>query len=332
MIITFYDKEFIAVKDNSSLNVGSWSLTKKAVDYDSFTATCQKFNESINPTFVVMQDDYGQYVYGAFSGVPMINSKEQTEITASDLKTILNNEVVLSLGSYSTVKDLLEYVLNNFKAQCVDEALAVEFNLDNIADIEMDGVFVPDVELGKYNAWDIVSTYITYYDIFMESKLDLVNKKIVFDFYPLQEAQDTINLETLNIRNYGKHIAPTNTARVIEIDSDAGTLTYGREYVLLADNTITNDTSLRDLYPIKVKIFSTDLDAVVELANSRYSESIEINSVSVRDALLGFKYKVYERAGVFYKDLPAGEIMTNSSGQSTIKLGYKSDDILFYIA
>ena len=87
MIVSFYDKDFKGTKNNASLVVdnASYSLTRRAVDLDDMKCTCEAFTEDMQPTFVVVKNDRGNYLYGALAGVPQLTEDNQTKVTGSDL-------------------------------------------------------------------------------------------------------------------------------------------------------------------------------------------------------------------------------------------------------
>ena len=347
MIITFYDKDFNALQDNASLNVGEWNLTKRAIDYDDFTATSEPFLEKINPTFVVFKDDLGRYKYGAFAGIPELTKENQTKLQASDLKTIFNNEIITSFSTYNTLKFYFDSLLNIFNTQCVQNSFIVEFNTDAISSISM-GDMAPTSELAVYNVWeDCIVPYLKYYDVYIESNLNIKQKKIIFTFKWCGAKLLPLRLWEYNIRNYGKYISSLNETQGAVIYD--GNITYGFKWILKADNGITTDSSLRDLYPIKKKFVveetedsseitsllnKVNVDALKELVEARYQESFTINvDNDQRYSNIGFDttFNIYSERGVFYKALPLGEITENNKGNKTLKIGYKPEDIVYYI-
>ena len=130
MIITFYDKDFIALQNNASLNVATWSISRRAIDFDDFTATCEAFTENVNPTYVVMKNDYGNYYYGAFAGIPELNNINQTNLQASDLKTIFNNEIACQFNSeYNYLSDYFSHLFSIFGTQVIRATMNLEYNI-----------------------------------------------------------------------------------------------------------------------------------------------------------------------------------------------------------
>lgn len=371
MIITFYDKDFTALQENSSLNVGnSWELKRKAVDFDDFTATSEAFLEDINPTFVVLQTDLGRYKYGAFAGVPTLNSDNQTEIQASDLKTIHNNQVLLNFnsddtssltytlvetgtgtGTYTTLYELLTYIFAEFYTQVIDDSFEIEYDLTEITDIAIDNLY-PDTGIQVYSLWDdLLETYFKYYGVYMDSKLDIANKKLIFTVHKTDANTKALHLYDFGEKNYGKWVASVNKCWAVVYDTSTGICTKSDKWILNSNNEIGLEGKIdEDLYPTKNKISYQETDdtdevssllqeGVIEcienLADARYNESIEIqvNGTVYEEDGFDTNYDVYLEQGNHdkYKTLPIGEIDEKGDGTITFTVGYKDDDIVIYI-
>lgn len=347
MIATFYDKNFVALQNNASLNVGRWELKRKAVDFDDFSLTSEPFIEDVNPCFVILKDDYGRYKYGALAGIPQLNKDNQTELVASDLKTIFNNEILLQFEEYDYFDEMLSAVLTAFNTQVMQDSFSLEIDLTDLATIEMSDL-IPSTELKVYNVWqDILVPYMKYYNCYITSKLDLTNKKLVFTIKRTNLYTLFLNLWEMDIRNYGKWISSINeTQAVVNV---GGSLTYGDKYLLLSDGAITNNSSLRDLYPIKRIVILKEtsnseevanlinegtIEAIEKLIEARYNESIEFSTNKIQryeTADFSTEFDVYVKKGVKYKTLPLGEIYENQNGEKKLKVGYKSDDLVAYL-
>lgn len=370
MIITFYDNNFNALQNNASLNVGnSWSLHRKAVDFDEFTATSEAFIENINPTFVVLQTDIGRYKYGAFAGVPQLNSNNQTEVEASDLKTIHNNQVLLHFnsddksnlkyfsidngkgGTYIKLHEFLTYVFSEFYTQCVQDSFLVEYDLTDINDIPMTD-FYPETGFNVYSLWDdLLKPYFKYYNVFMESRLDIGNKKIIFKVSRINKYSKALRLYEFDIKNYGKWIASVNECQVVVNNTSTNTLSKGNPLILNSQNEIGSvDLIDRDLYPIKKQLVYKEteksdevnnllneglVECIEKLVEARYNESIElpVTKTVYENDFFDCSYNIYiEPSGhTKYKTLPIGEIQEEGSGNKTLIVGYKEDDIILYI-
>lgn len=346
MIISFYDKNFIALQDNASLNVGKWELRRKAVDYDDFSLTSEAFYEDVNPCFVIMKDDYGRYKYGAFAGIPQLNNDNQTELQASDLKTIFNNEVLIKFGSYEYLDLMLSDLFTEFNSQVMQGSFELDIDLTDLSEIELTDL-VPSTELKVYNVFeDILVPYMKYYNCYMESRIDLVNKKLIFTMQRTNKKTLNLNLWDFGIKNYGKWVSSLNEARCVV--SVNGSLNYGSQYILLSDNAITTNATLRDLYPIKKTIILKEtedenekinlivegnIEALQKLVEARYNESIEFNPANIASyvqADFSCQFNVFAKKKALYKTLPLGEISENQNGEKLLKVGYKVDDIVAY--
>lgn len=353
MILTFYDKNFVALQNNASLNVGIWNLSRKAVDFDDFTAISEGFEEDINPTFVVMKDDRGRYKYAAFAGIPEKEENNQTNIQASDLKTIHNNDVLLNFPEYTTeslLNSMFSYIFQEFYSQVVQESFEIEYDLSDIATLKFDEL-IPETGYNVYSLWgDILVPYMKYYGIYMTSKLDLENKKIIFTMGRINKYSRFINLyETKNL-NYGKWIASVNeTQYIIKTPTQ---LIYGEQYILNSQNQIGSiDKIQRDLYPIKKKLIFKETDyepgtsdyekvkmeameeSLTELINAMYNESLEldVNNAFFTEDSFDSVFEIYINKGNLYKKLPLGEIVEKNDGTKKFILGYKQNDVVLYI-
>ena len=328
MFLSFYDKDFNALQNNATLVVGTYNLTRRAVDFDDFTAISQPFTEDVNPTFVVMKDDIGNYKYGAFAGVPALNKDNQTELQASDLKTFFNNEMLVGFGTYTKLNDYFTFVFNKFNSDVVQGS----FN----------------IELKAYNVWEeLILPYLKYYDLFIESKLNIAQKKIIFSVKKSNKFILPLKLWEINAKNYEKWVVSVNEAQgAVAIDN---VITNGTKFILLSDNSITSNVSLRDLFPIKRKAIlkeTDDTNKLVELLNeaniealttliqNRYNESLEFNTANeerYNNATFETAFDVYASRGEFYKRLPLGEIRENNNNTKTLVAGYRNSDIVNFI-
>lgn len=347
MILTFYDKNFVALQDNASLNVGDWELKRNAVDFDDFSATSEAFIENINPTFVVLKDDRGRYKYGAFAGVPQLNKKNQTTLQSTDLKGYFDNEILIQYPNCSTVKDLFDFAISEFKLQVNQNSFSVDFDDSCCEDITLTQL-KPAVtqEYEIVNVWeDIFVPYMKFYNLCMESELNIPEKKLVYKVGKINQYVRQLNLYEYGIQNYGKWIASVNECELKLITPSS---VSSKSFVLTSNNEITDDLSMRDLFPIKKRYVLKETEdeneaatlliegiaeTVEKLADARYNESIEldVNNTPFEQATFNYCFQVYVNKGSSYKLLPVGSIKENNKGKKTITIGYKPEDIVLYI-
>ena len=71
------------------------------------------------------------------------------------------------------------------------------------------------------------------------------------------------------------------------------------------------------------------LDALMELAEGLYNESIELPTTDIIPTFES-KFAIYvNRGDPKYKDLPCGELIYNASGLVKVKIGFRYDNINF---
>lgn len=332
MIVSFYDKNFKGLQKNASLTVdkSSFSLIKRPVEINSLSCKCEAFTEDIQPTFLVIKDDKGGYVYGSLSGIPVLNENNITEITGTDLKTMLSSDVVLQPSTYSTVNSYLNYVFSEWKEQVNQDSIPCELVYrDYLGDVPM-ASYSPSTDKAVYNAWEEIQSYLKYYDLYMDTHIDLINKKVQFIVGKTMYRVLNIKLWEYGIKNYSKWISTVNETQGYYINKSTGTWTAGTKWILTSNNQITISDSIRDMYPIKKKIFTSEesltdanTQALTDLLNYLFNEDITIGIQGIEPDF-ETKFSVYLKRGEEkYKDLPCGELHYDSSGLIKCQIGYK---------
>ena len=334
MIVSFYDKEFKGLQNNASLVADSktYQLIKRGIDFDSLRVVCEPYEEDIQPVFVVVKNDKGNYVYGALAGIPEITNENKTKLNGTDLKTMFNSDVVLNYGSYGDVNGVLGFIFAQWETQVNQSSFDVDI------EYECGTVALSDLEpvegINVYNAWEELKAYMKYYNLFMTSRIDLINKKVVFTVGLAMQNNRNVKLWELGIKNYGKWIASLNECQA-EVVFD-GTSNLGSKWILTSGNQITVTVGNRDIYPIKRKVIYKEVDssdkiaealaeankeALTTLVGSMFNENIEISGV---DADFETKFSVYtKRGGSLYKELPCGELHYNTNGLFKVQIGYR---------
>ena len=347
MILSFYDNSFKGLQNNASLKVDNkaFRLTKRPIEMNSFECKSEAFTEDIQPTFLVLKDDVGRYIYGALAGVPLLNSDNQTEVFAGDLKSMLSSDIVLVYGAYNSVADLLSYIFSEWQSQVNQNSFNVEFVFTTAAQSALLENLQPFPE-GQVveNCWSTVQTYLKTYDLYIDSRIDLVNKKVVFTIGKSMSKLINIKLWEHGIKNYGKWVAAINEAQGYYKDAN-GAFHPGIKWLLTSQNKITDISTLRDIFPIKKKILlidysddksaaqlqhDADVAALTELTKSLYQENIDITPLGIEGVSFETGFNVYlERGGELYKTLPVGELRYDAAGLYRIQIGYRFQGIEF---
>jgi hypothetical protein len=348
MIISFYDKDFKGLQDNASLVIdnNSYSLIKRGIELDELKCTCEPFIESIQPTFLVVKNDKGNYVYGCLAGIPSLTKENKTVITGTDLKAMLKSDALLDFYglTMATVNDVFDYSFSEWDSQVNQGSFDCELRLnDNVGIIGLDNL-VPTGK-GKYNVWtDIFSPYLKYYGLYMTSSLDLINKKVIFTIGKSMYRNLNIKLWEHGQKDYGKWIADVNECQGYVLNTTTGLYTNGIKWILTSQNAVTTITALRDIYPIKRKIILKETDdgaKVTELLNEANREALELLCKSLYneditltdiDADFETKFNIYVRRGEgLYKSLPCGELHYDASGLKKVQIGYRFTGLQFLL-
>ena len=347
MIASFYDKNFKGLQNNASLVISkdSYSLIKRPVEMNTLSCVCEAFTEDIQPTFLIIQDNKGGYIYGCLAGIPLLNEDNQTEINGTDLKSMLSSDVILQPTTYDYVNDYITYIFDQWKEQVNQDSFNVELdftdNLKKLSETEDNREpmteLKPSTEKDIYNAYDELAQYLKYYNLYIEGSVDLVNKKVVFTIGRTMFRNLRIRLWEYGIKNYGKWVADTNEAQGYY--NNNGTWTAGYKWILTSTNDITTTESLRDIYPIKRKVIvntesidKANEESLTELLNSLYNENIELNADDILQANANFEtnFAIYlKQGGGKYKDLPCGELQYDASGLIKVQIGYRYSGVDF---
>ncbi|MBQ8323233.1 MAG: hypothetical protein IJX91_04630 [Clostridia bacterium] len=351
MIVSFYDAGFKGLQNNASLVVdnASYKLVKRGVEFDSMSCKCEAFTGDAQPTYCVVKDDRGRYVYGCLAGVPQLNNDNQTEIQASDLKLMLDCDVALDTSqTFFSLFDYLRAVFDTWKEYTLQYDVELVCPEENVS-----WVYLKPPEGGYvcYNVWhDLIAPYLKFYGLYMTSKIDLVNKKVVFTVGKSMITPKAVRLWEYGIKNFGKVTTGVSEAQCIVYDKTGGTLVYGYHWVLGQNNTVTVAhidafDYLPTIYPIRRKIVwketenyeeeGTSLlnegnrEALEILTKYMFNENIELSNF---EADFSTRFDIYlSRGGNKYKSLPCGELHYDANGLVKVQIGYRFTGIEFLL-
>lgn len=345
MIVSFYDRNFKGLQDNASLVIdsNSYSLIRRGVELDELKCTCEPFTEDIQPTFLVVKNDKGNYVYGCLAGIPTLTAENKTVITGSDLKSMFNSDVIVGLQGVTSVNEFLGLVFDTWDAQ-VNRGFACELQYkDNVGVINFESLY--PVSDGKYNVWtDIFAPYLRYYGLYMTSRVDLVEKKVRFTIGKSMHRDLNIKLWEHGQRDYGKWIADVNECQGYVLNTATGNYTAGYRWILTSNNAITTNVAYRDIYPVKRKIVlkeTDDISKITQLLNEANQEALKLlcDSMFNEDITLSninadfeTKFNIYVRRGQgLYKSLPCGELHYDVNGLKKVVIGYRFTGLQFLL-
>lgn len=336
MIVSFYDKNFKGLQNNSSLTVAndSFKLVKRPIEINTLTCKCEAFTEDIQPTYMVIQDNKGKYIYGCLAGIPLLNDSNQTEINGTDLKSMLSCDILLQgVSNLPYVTRYIEAVFVQWLSQVYRNKFNVELEFDsNVDRYQPITDLKPPSKNGIYNAYDEIAKFCKFYELYIDSRIDLVNKKVVFKIGKMRLRNLNVKLWEYGIKNYGKWVADINTSQGY-LDNNGVFSGSPNIWILTSQNKITTDESKRDIYPIKKKISvstesidDADEQALTTLLDSLYNEDIMLNVDDILQERANFEtnFAIYIKRGQNkYKDLPCGELHYDSNGLTKVQIGWR---------
>lgn len=330
MIITFYDHNFRALTDNSSLNIESYRLIRRAYDLNEFSCICEPINLDIEPMFAIMKDNDGTPYYDMLRPVIRRDSTGKSNVVARDLYGIFNTQCVIDMRvTKSTVKEYLKYIFDSWKAWDISGFDKVELNLDSVT--TKADVFQP-TEKAVYNVKELLSKAMATYELYIESEIDMRNKALRFKILPNNIDTIRIKLEDFGIEDFAKYEPEINTAIGMNEALDVR-----HNWYLTQSGAITTNSELRDIFPTASQIIvnedvnASDFEAVSLLAENRYQESIEINIVKDFERLQGVYFDTnfeiwYNNSK--YKILPLGEIQEDGTRNKILRIGFKPTELI----
>lgn len=340
MILSFYDKDFNGLQNNASLLIEdkSFKLTKRPIEMNDFECRCEPFTENIQPTFLVVKNDRGsnkELIYSCLAGIPELIDGNRTYIYGTDLKAIFSSDVILEYGTYVNISQLIAYIFTEWNNQVNKDNIpcTLEF-VDGSEEVLLD-TLVPEIGKSIYNALDEIKTYLTAYNLYINSEIDIINKVVKFYIGKTLSAEkpQNIKLKDYGIRNYGKWIADVNEVQAYYLNGDIWE--KGLDWILTSDNQVTVTEELRDIYPVKKLIVTStesideaNKSALKELLTYRFNEDLTIPASGI-NASFRTKFNIILEDGTQYKSLPCGELRYNSDGLYEIQIGYRYTGIDF---
>ena len=344
--ISLYDNNWNALGKWTQHICKEWSLTRKALESDEFTATCQGYENSKNACFVGLHSETGALRYVAFCGIPKTVDK-YTTITGIDCRNIFNQELIvdysekLSNGNYkiTTVAQLFTYLMstvftnNNFN---VNLPTGYEIDVTDVEDVDFIESYINRSKEIR-NVLDQLNRACSVYDLFIKTNviLDTDTNKYKLKF----EVRRIFNEISIKLSDFDAKIK-LNQNIVNRITAYDGSSKY--TYYLYNDNTIGtngNDVSKLLFPPVHKIIFKeNDLagakaEAVNELGESRYKDKVTIDLNSKFGSTLIDVDFTYFGNLVGYnpaddnsiKKLPVFSIKESSDSKKSITFGRLSD-------
>lgn len=345
MFFAMYDRFLKTIGDTYILE--SWSRIQRAVDFDEMKIVGEQIQSSANPFFVVANDKQGKMMFSGLASTPSIDEKtKKTTMYLKDYMTLLNTEILVDWGSFKgdTVAEYLDFILSTWLDQTDVGFNGITWDVSNLSKTVLD----PEIPIGEgvenVSVYPLVLDVLNYYNVYCDPKLNIFKKKLIFNFCKGSMHIMSIRLKDFGVTNIEKSFGEHNRATVYTYSKEKD-----QEWGITADNRIIKiypsevDNSVSLVYPAKNRnfisaennsdaLYNAIYDAVMSLARNRYQENIDLNAQQYKSILdltkVDFSYKiaVYTEEG-YYKDLPVGEIETNSKGTHIVRLGQRIQEL-----
>ena len=191
MYYSLYDKDFNALGIRKTYPCSSWSLAKKANEFDELVIEGMAIENDDNAMYVGLHDEYlqlgdmdtltnGTLKAIALAGLPTTKDGK-TKINAIDIRQLLNNDCVIDLTSIDTVQGLYSELLtclfdtdrNGYSnmgltiiAPDLTETAQIPFKSDAIEAAKAVG-----------NVWKTIQAANSVYDCYVEVAVNFVARK-----------------------------------------------------------------------------------------------------------------------------------------------------------
>ena len=339
MYYSLYDKDFNALGVRKTYPCSSWSLAKKANEFDELVIEGMAIENDDNAMYIGLHDEYiqlgetGTLANGtlkaiALAGLPTTEDGK-TKINAIDIRQLLNNDCVIDLTSITSVQGLYSELLT-----CLFDTDRNGYSRMGITIIDPDLTettqipFKADaIEANKAvgNVWKTVQAANSVYDCYVEVAVNFVARTIRFKVRCIINSM-SIKLEDFGVSKTKRDTTKTNRAVCYEKGSYSNRTVY---YLQNDDTVVTeaNITASKVLYPAVFGVFEEDtlLEAqtkgIQKLYQNRFKSSVEVpldNQMGymLQGIDLTYMVDIYE-----YKTLPVMEVYEDSKGKNKIKLG-----------
>lgn len=346
MYFVLYDRFLKSIGEPYVLE--SWSRTQRAVDLDSLKIEGAQIPFSADPFLVVINNHHGKQMFSGLASTPSINDKtKKTSIILKDYCTLWNSEIIInwSLFTGTTVGEYVDFILSAWKSQIDLGFSGSVVWLVNELSSELLTDSLDRTGTQNINVYSYISGVINYYGLYVSPMLDLDKRALTYTFHKSSINHVSVRLSDFGVDVIEKSFGEYNRAVVYDYQFQKQ-----QEWALTQDNNVAKLPTTKELvYPAKCKNFIAEkpfedlsasgainnavYDAVIGLAHNRYQENIDLDAQQYKSLLdlthIDFSYHVavYTNEG-YYKDLPVGEIATDSKGKHIIRLGHRVQELI----
>lgn len=184
MYIAIYDEN---VEHITNVDNATYDLTQRVYDNDTFTAEGVCDVDINDAKIAIVNDDAGNYVYACFADTvtPEYNKRS---VKGLDFKSLFDTEILLDFTPEGSFDGRLSAIFRKAAAAVFDvtdaavKKIAVEVIIpdDNTDTTETYGSLQGTYQIK--NAYSFLKCYLKYYEYNIETKFDVVARKIIFKF------------------------------------------------------------------------------------------------------------------------------------------------------
>lgn len=184
MYIAIYDEN---VEHITNVDNATYDLTQRVYDNDAFTAEGVCDVDINDAKIAIVNDDAGNYVYACFADTvtPEYNKRS---VKGLDFKSLFDTEILLDFTPEGSFDGRLSAIFRKVAAAVFDvtdaavKKIAVEVIIpdDNTDTTETYGSLQGTYQIK--NAYSFLKCYLKYYEYNIETKFDVVARKIIFKF------------------------------------------------------------------------------------------------------------------------------------------------------
>jgi hypothetical protein len=370
MFVTLFDKNFNALGSTDSFvgtqhTTKSWSLKRKANEFDTFSLVCRGYRSSKDACFVGLFSDEGKMQYLCFSGIPKTQD-ELTSITGIDCRNIFNQSVYVDLSD--TTKIYSEKTLYNFLLSKDGALSGLPVDIDY--DIDTDACSTTTwSDQSEYiertaeirNIWSLIQAANSLFNlvVLVSYKVDSDTNKYKLRFL-VRRISNTISIK---LSDYSVKAVSTTNVTNVAIAMVTDTPNTRVIYYLTKDNGIdfkydesTHVTTVSETdcitttydadkmsFPLKIETFAEDdlesaktkamtalagnrfMDKVTIDCNSRLGKKLENVDLTYFGKLVGYNSADGETEEKTGKILPVSSVTEDSSGSRKLEFGRLSD-------
>lgn len=329
MFVTLYNKKFEAIGSRTTYLCNSWTLIRKAYEFDELTVKTKKIENSSSAVFVGLHEDKGALKYMGILGVPTTIAGITT-IKAVDIRQILDQEVSIDLTAVHSVQELYEYLLGIPKTlNVLGAAYKVDANETKELNLNEDTID-RSKEIG--NLWDTVQAVNMIYGCFVSVEVNFVEHVITL------KVKRITNVLSLKLEDFGEAKVMNDKTTVNRVICTDGKTSY--TFYLLNDDSILEARDIgafqeQIVYPGKIKtIEKEDINEAVseglkELYNNRFKEKVEITCENQLQYIFdkidldtyGDIYGYNSADDSTCKRLPVASISEDSNGKKKVTFG-----------